>query len=340
MTTQLEQLTAKIAGKRILVIGDIIVDHFVHGTVNRISPEAPVPVVNVKREEYLLGGGANVLHNIFSLGAEAVLCGIVGADEMGSRLQGLLGELGASTEGLVTGKRPTTVKTRVLAQRQQVVRIDREQSGSPSAATIAGMTDYIDANLANFDAIIISDYFKGVIGKDLMANLLAKVQKVKEEQGKEIPVVVDPKPGNPDRFHGSTLITPNQMEAEKVSGVSIDSNANLKKAAEILLEKVACKAVLITRGEHGMALLEKDKPLLCIPTTAREVFDVTGAGDTVIAALALGLAAGASYADAAALANIAAGVVVAKVGTATARRDEILAVLHGEESVEIAFKAL
>ncbi len=340
MTIQLEQLTEKIAGKRILVIGDIIVDHFVHGTVNRISPEAPVPVVTVTREEYLLGGGANVLNNIFSLGAEAVLCGIIGADEMGSRLQGLLTDLGASTEGLVTGKRPTTVKTRVLAQRQQVVRFDREQSGSPSAATIAGMMEYIDTNLANFDAIIISDYFKGVIGKDLMTKLLAKVEQVKNEQGKVIPVVVDPKPGKPDRFHGSTLITPNQMEAEKVSGITIDSNANLKKAAEILLEKVACQAVLITRGEHGMALLEKDKQLLCIPTTAREVFDVTGAGDTVIAALALGLAAGASNADAAALANIAAGVVVAKVGTATVSCEEILAVLHGEESVETAFKTL
>ena len=340
MTTEMIQLAEQIAGKRILVIGDIIVDHFVHGTVSRISPEAPVPVVNVNREEYLLGGGANVLHNIFSLGAEAVLCGIVGADDMGSRLQELLADLGASTEGLVTGKRPTTVKTRVLAQRQQVVRFDREQSGSPSAATIAGMMSYIDANLANFDAVIISDYFKGVIGKELMTKLLKKVRHVEEQQGIKIPVVVDPKPGNPERFHGSTLITPNQMEAEKVSGIRIDSNANLKKAAEILLEKVACQAVLITRGEHGMALLEKEKELLCIPTTAREVFDVTGAGDTVIAALALGLAAGASYADAAALANIAAGVVVAKVGTATVSHDEILAVLHDEESVETAFKTL
>lgn len=340
MITKLEQLTEKIAGKRILVIGDIIVDHFVHGTVNRISPEAPVPVVNVEREEFLLGGGANVLNNIFSLGAEAVLCGIIGADEMGRRLQGLLQDLGASTEGLIIGKRPTTVKTRVLAQRQQVVRFDREHSGIPSAATIAGMMDYIDENLADFDAIIISDYFKGVISKDLMTKLLIRVQQVKEEQGKDIPVVVDPKPGKPDRFYGSTLITPNQMEAEKVSGITIDSNANLKKAAGILLEKVACQAVLITRGEHGMALLEKGKPLLCIPTTAREVFDVTGAGDTVIAALALGLSAGASYVDAAALANIAAGVVVAKVGTATVSCNEILAVLHGEESVETAFKTL
>lgn len=340
MSTQLEQLTQEIAGKRILVIGDIIVDHFVHGTVNRISPEAPVPVVNVNREEYLLGGGANVLHNIFSLGAEAVLCGIIGDDEMGNRLQELLADLGASDEGLVIGKRPTTVKTRVLAQRQQVVRFDREQSGEASSATVAGMMKYITTHLADFDAIIISDYFKGVIGKELMSDLLANVQKIKDTHGKVIPVVVDPKPGKPDRFYGSTLITPNQMEAEKVSGITIDNNSNLKKAAKILLEKVACEAVLITRGEHGMALLEKDKPLLCIPTNAREVFDVTGAGDTVIAALALGLAAGASFADAAALANIAAGVVVAKVGTATVSRDEILSVLHGEDSVETVFTTL
>ena len=340
MTTHLEQLTEAIGGKRILVVGDIIVDHFVHGTVSRISPEAPVPVVNVNREEYLLGGGANVLNNIFSLGAEAVLCGIIGDDEMGRRLQDLLAKRGASTEGLITGKRPTTVKTRVLAQRQQVVRFDREQAGTPSAATVAGMTQYIDEHLAQFDAIIISDYFKGVIGKDLMTKLLDKVEQVKKQTGKTIPVVVDPKPGDPDRFHGSTLITPNQMEAEKVSGVTIDSNDNLQKAAEILLEKVACKAVLITRGEHGMALLEKERPLLCIPTTAREVFDVTGAGDTVIAALALGLASGANYAEAAALANIAAGVVVAKVGTATVSREEILAILHGEEAVETSFKTV
>ena len=340
MTTQLEQLTEAIGGKRILVVGDIIVDHFVHGTVSRISPEAPVPVVNVNREEYLLGGGANVLNNIFSLGAEAVLCGIIGDDEMGRRLQGLLAERGASTEGLITGKRPTTVKTRVLAQRQQVVRFDREQAGTPSEATVTGMIRYIDEHLSKFDAIIISDYFKGVIGKDLMTKLLDKMAQVQKQTGKVIPVVVDPKPGDPDRFHGTTLITPNQMEAEKVSGVTIDSNANLQKAAEILLETVACKAVLITRGEHGMALLEKDRPLLCIPTTAREVFDVTGAGDTVIAALALGLASGATYAEAAALANIAAGVVVAKVGTATVSREEVLAILHGEEAVETSFKTV
>lgn len=340
MITELEELTGKIAGKRILVVGDIIVDHFVYGSVSRISPEAPVPVVNVSNEEFLLGGGANVLHNIFSLGADAVLCGIIGADDMGSRLQNLLQDLGASTEGLVTGKRPTTVKTRVLAQRQQIVRFDREQTGSPAADTIQKMIDYFEENLAAFDAVIISDYYKGVIGKDLMENLMTRVKAIEKQEGRKIPVVVDPKPGKPERFSDTSLITPNQLEAEKMAAMGIDSDESLRKAAEILLEKVSCQAVLITRGEHGMALLEKGRELLTIPTTAREVFDVTGAGDTVIAALALGLAAGAPYAVAATLANIAAGVVVAKVGTATVTREELLAVLHSEDSVQTAFTTL
>jgi D-beta-D-heptose 7-phosphate kinase/D-beta-D-heptose 1-phosphate adenosyltransferase len=340
MITELEELTGKIAGKRILVVGDIIVDHFIYGTVCRISPEAPVPVVNVTKEEFLLGGGANVLHNIYSLGAEAVLCGIIGADDMGARLQNLLQDLGASTEGLVTGKRPTTVKTRVLAQRQQIVRFDREQIGSPSAATVQRMIDYFEDNLAAFDAVIISDYYKGVIGKDLMENLMSRVKIIEKQEGRLIPVVVDPKPGNPERFSATSLITPNQLEAEKMSGVRIESDESLREAAEILLEKVSCQAVLITRGEHGMALLERGRRLLTIPTTAREVFDVTGAGDTVIAALALGLAAGASYAVAATLANIAAGVVVGKVGTATVTQEELLAVLHSEDSVQTAFTNL
>lgn len=336
--TELEALVQQIAGKKILVVGDIIVDHFIWGTVSRISPEAPVPVVNVTKEELLLGGGANVLHNIYSLGAEAVLCGIIGNDEMGTRLQGLLQDLGASTHGLVRGeKRPTTVKTRVVAQGQQVVRFDREQTGTPSEATIAAMNTFLDKNVADFDAIIISDYYKGVISKPLMTRLLARVAQVEEETGRKIPVVVDPKPEQPDRFFGATLITPNHIEAEKMSGIRIHNIEELRAAAELLLQKVGCQAVLITRGEAGMALLEKGKELVSIPTTAREVFDVTGAGDTVIAVLALGLAVGAPFGDAAALANVAAGVVVGKVGTATVSREELLAVLHGEDKIETAF---
>ncbi|MBU0946867.1 MAG: D-glycero-beta-D-manno-heptose-7-phosphate kinase [Proteobacteria bacterium] len=337
MMSELEGLVRQIAGKKILVVGDIIVDHFIWGTVSRISPEAPVPVVNVTKEELLLGGGANVLHNIYSLGAEAVLCGIVGDDEMGGRLHGLLQELGASTHGLVRGKRPTTVKTRVVAQGQQVVRFDREQTGSLSEATIEIINTFLEENVADFDAIIISDYYKGVISKPLMNKLLVQVARVEKETGRKIPVVVDPKPEQPDRFYGATLITPNHIEAEKMSGTHIHNIEDLRVAAEILLEKVGCQAVLITRGEAGMALLERGKEMVSIPTTAREVFDVTGAGDTVIAVLALGLAAGAPLGEAAALANIAAGVVVGKVGTATVSQEELLAVLHGEEKIETVF---
>ena len=340
MNTDLEKLLQGITARKILVVGDIIVDHFVWGTVSRISPEAPVPVVNVTKEEFLLGGGANVLHNIYSLGGEAVLCGIIGDDDMGLRLKGLLQDLGASIDGLVKGKRPTTVKTRVVAHGQQVVRFDREQVGEPSDKTIASMTTFLDQNMADFDAIIISDYYKGVIGQTLMKQLLARVAEVEKVHGKKIHVVVDPKPSQPERFYGASLITPNHLEAEKMSGMTINTTEDLRIATALLLEKTGCQAVLITRGESGMALLEKDKELLVIPTTAQAVFDVTGAGDTVIAALALGLAAKASFSDAAALANIAAGVVVGKIGTATVNKEELLAVLHGEETVETAFKHL
>ncbi len=330
MNTRLVKYVPQFAGTRIMVIGDIIVDHFIWGTVSRISPEAPVPVVNVTREEMLLGGGANVLHNIYSLGGQATLCGIIGNDDMGGRLRQLLADLGASSQGLVQGKRPTTVKTRVVAHGQQVVRFDREQTGAPSEQTIGAMCDYIDQNLVDFDVVIVSDYYKGVISQPLMSHLLSKVREVEQESGHRIPVVVDPKPDQSDRFIGATIITPNHLEAEKMSGLQITNEQELIQAAEILRDKFSCEAVLITRGEAGMSLLETGKDLVTIPTMAREVFDVTGAGDTVIATLALGLAAGATFAEAAALANVAAGIVVGKIGTATVSSAEILAELNGE----------
>ena len=330
MNTQLVKYVPQFAGTRILVIGDIIVDHFIWGTVSRISPEAPVPVVNVTREEMLLGGGANVLHNIYSLGGQATLCGIIGNDEMGGRLRQLLTDLGTSGQGLVLGKRPTTVKTRVVAHGQQVVRFDREQTGVPSEQTIGAMCDYIDKHLVDFDVVIVSDYYKGVISQPLMSYLLRKVCEVESESGRRIPVVVDPKPEQPARFIGATIITPNHLEAEKMSGLQITNEQELIQAAEILRDKFSCEAVLITRGEAGMSLLETGKELVTIPTMAREVFDVTGAGDTVIATLALGLAAGATFAEAASLANVAAGIVVGKIGTATVSREEILTELQGE----------
>ncbi len=321
----------RFAATRIMVIGDIIVDHFIWGTVSRISPEAPVPVVNVTKEEMLLGGGANVLHNIYALGGQAMLCGIVGEDEMGARLRQLLDELGTSREGLIQGSRPTTVKTRVVAHGQQVVRFDREQTGIPAETTLNAICAFLDAHLAECGVVIISDYYKGVISQPLMNFLLEKVARIEQEQGRRIPVVVDPKPDQPDRFVGATIITPNHLEAEKLSGMSIRTEEDLHQAARILCDRFACRAVLITRGEAGMSLLERGKEMVTIPTLAREVFDVTGAGDTVIATLALGLATGASFSEAAALANVAAGLVVGKIGTATVNRAEILAELHGEQ---------
>lgn len=223
------------------------------------------------------------------------------------------------------------MKTRVVAQGQQVVRFDREQTRVPAEQTISAMLDFIDGHLVDFDVVIVSDYYKGVISQPLMRHLLQRVEAVKEETGRKIPVVVDPKPDQPSRFIGATILTPNHLEAEKMSGMQITNEQDLMVAAEILQHKFSCEAVLITRGEAGMSLLERGVEVVTIPTMAREVFDVTGAGDTVIATLALGLAAGASFVEAATLANVAAGIVVGKIGTATVNSAEILAELHGEQ---------
>ncbi len=315
----------RFADVRILVIGDVIVDHFVWGTVSRISPEAPVPVVNVTREELLLGGSANVLRNIVSLGGSGALCGIIGSDAMGEELIRLMADLPAPVDGLIRGRRPTTVKTRVVAQGQQVVRFDREETGPPSREPLERMIRYLEEHLHEFDAVIVSDYSKGVINEQLMIRLhrlLAGIRK----NGRRLPLVVDPKPANLHRFIGATVITPNHHEAIQMSGMEIHDEQSLLAAARQIRDDIECEAVLITRGEAGMALLQDDA-LVTIPTMAKEVFDVTGAGDTVAATLALGLAAGCPVADAASLANHAAGIVVGKVGTASATREELLAAL-------------
>jgi D-beta-D-heptose 7-phosphate kinase/D-beta-D-heptose 1-phosphate adenosyltransferase len=317
----------RFADTRILVVGDVIVDQFIWGSVSRISPEAPVPVVNVTREELLLGGSANVLRNIISLGGCCALCGIIGDDAMGRELLGLMDEVDAPAEGLVKGSRPTTLKTRVVAQGQQVVRYDRERVGSPTPETLAKMLAYLDKHLADFDAVIVSDYSKGVVNEQLMTSLHLFLDQVRSRTGRPLPLIVDPKPANLHRFIGATVITPNNHEAARMSGMDIVDNQTLLAAARHIQEEIDCQGVLITRGEAGMALLEGEQDLVTIPTMAKEVYDVTGAGDTVAATLALGLAAGCSMADAAVLANYAAGVVVGKVGTASVSRTELLAAL-------------
>lgn len=305
---------------RILVLGDLIIDHFIWGSVSRISPEAPVPVVNVTHDNLLLGGSANVLNNIYALGGQATICGLIGKDDMGERLLALLSSLQSNPDGVIlSDQRPTTIKTRIIAQGQQVVRFDREDSEQITGADLETIKKFVRDNISNFDAVIVSDYNKGIITPHLMAYLRECLA-----GHPEILMIIDPKPSQPERFKGAAIITPNHHEAEQLTGIRIIDEESLQAAGQKLLNDLGGQAVLITRGEAGMGLVERDGTTITIPTVAREVFDVTGAGDTVIATLALGLAAKLSYAEAATLANYAAGIVVGKVGTATASQAELM----------------
>jgi D-beta-D-heptose 7-phosphate kinase/D-beta-D-heptose 1-phosphate adenosyltransferase len=307
---------------RLLVIGDLILDQFIWGNVNRISPEAPVPVVQVTSESYRLGGAANVVHNIRAMGGKVSLCGVVGADPMGRNLKAELRKKGIGLEGIVTSRRMvTTHKIRILAHNQQVVRLDRENAHKPGGSAARRIGEFIQRNYEKFDALIISDYGKGVVDGSLLAAML----RLRKEKGAL--VVVDPKGPNFDLYSGATLITPNQVEAEVASGIEIRDGETLRKAGRRLVEKWKAEAVLITQGNRGMSLFVKGRPPAHIPTAAREVYDVTGAGDTVVAACSLGLAAGGDFADAAMLANLAAGVAVAEVGTVAVSRDELFRAL-------------
>jgi rfaE bifunctional protein kinase chain/domain len=280
-------------------------------------------VVNVTHENLLLGGSANVLNNIYALGGTASICGISGNDQMGDHIEKLLGDLGSPCDGIIRStERPTTIKTRIVAQGQQVVRFDREETKEIDNLSLKTIFDYLDDNLANFHAIIISDYAKGIVNDSLMTYLKQKLA-----NHPTIPMVIDPKPRSHKLLYGATLITPNHHEAEQMSGIKITDDESLQAAGTKLLEDLQSKAVLITRGEAGMTIFEKNKPMVTIPTMAKEVFDVTGAGDTVIATLAMGLATGLSYVESAALANFAAGIVVGKVGTATANTTELTGAL-------------
>jgi len=324
MTNQtLQDAVGRFADASVLVIGDIIVDHFLWGAATRISPEAPVPVVNVQREELLLGGSANVLRNIVSLGGKGALCGIVGDDAMGKKTVELVERLGVPTQGLVVGQRPTTIKTRVVAQGQQVVRFDREQTGPPSKSSLDALLRYLEAHVHTFDAVMVSDYAKGVVGEPLMIRLHQLLHSARGRNKRRLPLIVDPKPANIHCFVGATVITPNHHEAMQITGMRITDEPSLMAVARHIRDDIGCESVLITRGEAGMALLQNDDDLVTIPTMAKEVYDVTGAGDTVAATLALALAAGCSMTEAAILANHAAGIVVGKIGTACASAAEL-----------------
>jgi len=314
-----EKIVGRFKANSVMVVGDIMLDHFIWGKVTRISPEAPVPVVDINNESLMLGGAANVLNNVVSLGGGALIAGVIGHDDMGRRLVHELRELGVSTDGLIVEEtRPTTVKTRVIAHSQQVVRFDRENRIGIGNKTEKLLLEYVRSKADEIGGLIVSDYAKGVVTARLIRELVALSQK------HGFVISVDPKVGNFGHYKGVTVVTPNNAEASQAAGIDISDDKTLQAAGNKLLEKFKSRAVLITRGEHGMSLFEKGKKPVHIPTVAKDVYDVTGAGDTVIAVFTLAMASGASMAEAAMIANQAAGIVVGEVGTATVSADELV----------------
>ena len=316
------ELIDSYRGKTVVVLGDVMLDEFVWGEVTRISPEAPVPVVDIRRESVHLGGAANVLANLISLGATAAVIGVTGDDAPAERVRNelaLLGAIDPAANLIVDPSRPTTTKTRIIAHNQLVVRADRERRNPVSPETAQQIIRALKRALENASAFIVSDYDKGAVTETILTEILPFVS------AKRIPVLIDPKIRNFASYKPATLITPNHHEALRLTNTEEDTDEGLTTAARRIRAQLGCDAVLITRGERGMMLVEGDAEPVYVPTVAREVYDVTGAGDTVIATLAASLAAGASTVEAAMLANHAAGVVVGKVGTGTATDLELKA---------------
>ena len=307
--------------KNILVIGDIILDKYIFGKVERISPEAPVPIIAVEREKYVPGGAANAASNVAGLGGNAILMGIVGDDMARDVLIDEARKRGIDTQAVITdAKKPTIQKIRVVGQNQQLLRIDYEDNDYIEKDVNDKLLEKLEG-IKKVDAIIISDYAKGTITRELM-------EKLKEYSKKrDAFLLIDPKPRHKGFYKGCSLITPNKKEAEELSGMHIETKEDLEKAGKRLIEELGCN-VLITMGEKGMSLFEKNKQALHIPTVAKEVFDVSGAGDTVIATLSLAISSGASLKEAAILANYAAGIKVGKLGTATVSISELKASLE------------
>jgi D-glycero-beta-D-manno-heptose-7-phosphate kinase len=318
MADSQSSLISRLTGRVVLVVGDVMLDHFVIGRVDRISPEAPVPVVRFEHDEFRLGGAANVAHNIVALGGRAVLVGVVGDDPEAARLHGDLTSRGISPDGLITATdRCTTRKLRVVTTRnQQVARIDYENDREVAGAIEAALIEQVESLVRRAHAVLVSDYLKGVVSRGVATAAIAAARRA------GLSVLVDPKVPHVDYYRGATIVTPNHHEAEAVTHMRIRSADETREAASRFRERTGCENVLITRGEHGMWLHGPDGDT-ALDAEAREVADVTGAGDTVIGTMALGLAAGGSLADAARLANRAAGIVVGKFGPATVTTGEL-----------------
>ncbi|HKV40015.1 MAG TPA: D-glycero-beta-D-manno-heptose-7-phosphate kinase [Blastocatellia bacterium] len=316
------ELANGFEGKRVIAIGDLMLDEFIWGRVRRISPEAPVPVVEVERQTLALGGTGNVASNLAALAAVPLPIGVVGDDSDAGRLRSALAALGIDSRGLVVDRgRPTTLKTRIIAHNQQVVRADRESRSPIAPETERSVLEVFDRLVDSVDAVVVSDYDKGVLTPRLLDSVLESARK----QG--CTVCLDPKVKDFSHYQPVTVITPNLHEAMEAAGVSTEGEAGVVEAGKRILDMLDCRAVLVTRGEEGMSLFSEGGEVAHFPTVAREVYDVTGAGDTVLATLGLALVAGATLAEAVMLANYAAGAVVGKVGTSTVTRQELMATI-------------
>jgi D-beta-D-heptose 7-phosphate kinase / D-beta-D-heptose 1-phosphate adenosyltransferase len=333
---EVESFFEKAASVRALVIGDLMLDEYLWGKAERISPEAPVQVVEVVREDLRLGGAGNVVHNLVALGASVSICSVIGSDENGALLRNSFLAQGVDLAGLFDDPdRRTSKKTRVIAANQQIVRIDRETRSPIDGQCQDAILGYLEAHCASFDVIVVSDYLKGVLTHEVLAAVCQAGRRL------AIPVVVDPKGNDYRKYRGATLLTPNRKEAEIASGVAIVDQQSLELAAGGLLHGLGLDALLVTRSEAGMSLFQAQGAAVHIPTVAREVFDVTGAGDTVIAVLSLGLACGLTLPEAAWIANVAAGIAVGKLGTSTVSQQEIVAeVGHGQKDSDSKIKNL
>ena len=329
----IESLFSHIGSIRCLVVGDLMLDEYLWGKAERISPEAPVQVVDVVREELRLGGAGNVVNNLVALGAQVAVCSVVGEDANGRALLEDFTRRGVAVDAIFRDPaRRTSRKTRVVASHQQIVRIDRESRDPLSVEIEERVCSWITGHAASFNAILLSDYLKGVLTRRVIEAVVAAARPT------AIPVLVDPKGIDFARYQGATILTPNRKEAEAAAGIPILDTQSLGQAAGLIMAQAGLENLLVTRSEEGMSLFSRSGETVHIPTVAREVFDVSGAGDTVLASLAIGVAAGLGMAEAARLANIAAGIAVGKLGTSTVSPDEIInavALTHSDSDSKI-----
>lgn len=310
---------------KVLVIGDLILDEYLWGGVTRISPEAPVPILETKSENLSLGGAANVANNLAALGCDVYLIGAIGQDEKGDRLLELIRERGIHTEGIFRFvHRPTTSKMRIIAHNQQILRIDKEDNRPITEETEKKIIEFTNKVLPEMNGVICSDYQKGVLTEKVIKNLMHRAQKAKKA------VIVDPKSADFSLYKGATVLTPNEKEVERSVPIKINSGEDLERAAEYLLSLTRGEALLVTRGKDGMTLYRNKKKPVDIPTVAKEVYDVTGAGDTVVSVFGMAVFGGFNFQEAAWLSNMAASIVVGKVGTAVVTLNEINEFLQEE----------